>query len=50
MCGDHNALMRRVRGFENDVAAFLVDDTVAPLAAKHFYQTFAAQVARNLHV
>jgi hypothetical protein len=48
MSGNYDALMRWLGGFKNDVAALLMDDGVAPTAAKHLDQVFAAQVAWNL--
>ena len=48
--GNRNALWRRLCSFENDVAAFLMDDAVTPVAAKPFHKIIAAEVARNLHV
>jgi hypothetical protein len=50
MGGNRNALARGICSFENDVAAFLMDDAVTPVAAKSLHKIIAAEVARNLHV
>jgi hypothetical protein len=47
--GHSKTLARGVFGLDHNVAAFLVDDTVAPISAESLDKLLAAQIAWDLH-
>jgi hypothetical protein len=46
---DCHTLMSGLFGLQNDVAAFLMDDSIAPVPAKHIDEIVPAQIAWDLH-